>query len=108
MAVSFKRALMEILADWPRGDAEFVEWLRASAMTTFHSVGTCKRGAPRRDIRQPRLPRVHRRDLDARRHSRSGRDNHEPGALFTGRRHGAGLTPAPCALFSGAHRSGAP
>jgi choline dehydrogenase len=26
------------------GDAELVEWLRATAMTTFHPVGTCKMG----------------------------------------------------------------
>jgi hypothetical protein len=45
--------------------------------------------------REPRLAKVHRRDLGARGHSRSGRDDHEPGALCTGRRHGAGLTPAP-------------
>jgi hypothetical protein len=29
-----------------------------------------------------------------------------PARLFTGRRHGAGLTPHCCALFSGARRSG--
>jgi choline dehydrogenase len=26
-------------------DAELVEWLRATAMTTFHPVGTCKMGS---------------------------------------------------------------
>jgi choline dehydrogenase-like flavoprotein len=76
-------------------DAELVEWLRAKAMTTFHPVRTCKRGAPRCDVRRPRLTRVHRRYLDARGHSRPGRDTHKSGALFTGRRHDAGLTSAP-------------
>jgi hypothetical protein len=38
-------------------------------------------------------------------HSRSGRDEHEPGALCIRRRHGAGVTPRRCALFSGARRS---
>jgi choline dehydrogenase len=27
-------------------DAELVEWLRASAMTTFHPIGTCKIATP--------------------------------------------------------------
>ncbi len=68
MAVSLKRALMEILTDRPddpplewrdvrslsrprtcartggRDDAELVEWLRVSTMTTSHPVGTCKMG----------------------------------------------------------------
>jgi hypothetical protein len=52
-------------------------------------------GAPWCDVRRPRLARVHRRDLDAQGRSRAGPDDHEPGALFTGGRHGAGLTPAP-------------
>jgi choline dehydrogenase-like flavoprotein len=68
MAVWLKRALMEILTDWPDdlppewrdacSEAEIVpacrsartcyghsrEWLRANAMAIFYPVGTCKMG----------------------------------------------------------------
>ena len=82
-------------------DAELVEWLGANTMTTFHPIRTCKRGAPRCDLRRPRSTRVHRRYLDARGHSRRERDNHKSGALFTGRRHDAGQTSAPLRVVFG-------
>jgi choline dehydrogenase len=36
-------------------DAELLEWLRASAMTTFHPVGTCKMGNDRMAVLDARL-----------------------------------------------------
>jgi choline dehydrogenase len=65
MAVSLKRALMEILDPYSgrelapgpavETDAELVEWLRASAMTTFHRVGTCKMGTDDMAVLDARL-----------------------------------------------------
>jgi len=129
MAVSLKRALMELLTDWPddlppewrdacaevelgfdnadlqlafgepvvpvRRDRNFPRLRDRPPAHNGADVGLREprrsRGALRRDVRRPQLARVHRRDLRARGHSRSGRGDHEPGAVCTGRRYGAGL-----------------
>ena len=39
-------------------DDELIDWLRSSAMTTFHPVGTCKMGGDRMAVVDDRL-RVH-------------------------------------------------
>jgi hypothetical protein len=121
MAVLLKRALMEILTDWSHGAVD--TWLAkyeaeglpiqkrhlntfsasVSEIGRLHTMALMwgyesfadREARPSAIYAQLGLARVHQRDPDTRGRSRPGRDDHEPGALFTGRRDGLGLTSAP-------------